>query len=117
MGYSYLGIPVGATIMTLQSVLFAVMPELAAAETRARPPLRPIRASEPALVSVFLAIAAVVVLGFGMPVSFAMGTLSAFFISSRSGEFSRALYDPAKALYRDGLVPAAGHPFFVLAAR
>jgi TRAP-type transport system small permease protein len=29
MGYSYLGIPVGATIMTLQSVLFAVMPELA----------------------------------------------------------------------------------------
>jgi TRAP-type transport system small permease protein len=29
MGYSYLAIPVGATIMTLQSVLFAVMPELA----------------------------------------------------------------------------------------
>jgi TRAP-type transport system small permease protein len=29
MGYSYLAIPVGAAIMTLQSILFAVMPELA----------------------------------------------------------------------------------------
>jgi TRAP-type C4-dicarboxylate transport system permease small subunit len=31
MGYAYLAIPVGATIMTLQSVLFALMPDLARA--------------------------------------------------------------------------------------
>jgi TRAP-type C4-dicarboxylate transport system permease small subunit len=31
MGYAYLAIPVGATIMTLQSVLFALMPDLAGA--------------------------------------------------------------------------------------
>jgi TRAP-type C4-dicarboxylate transport system permease small subunit len=31
MGYAYLAIPIGASIMTLQSILFALMPDLASA--------------------------------------------------------------------------------------
>jgi tripartite ATP-independent transporter DctM subunit len=64
-------------------------------------------------VSVFLAIAAVVVLGFGMPVSFAMGTLALLYLIA-SGEFSLVTIPQKLFTGMDSFLLLA-IPFFVLA--
>jgi C4-dicarboxylate transporter, DctM subunit len=64
-------------------------------------------------VSVFLAIAALVVLGFGMPVSFAMGTLALLYLIA-SGEFSLVTIPQKLFTGMDSFLLLA-IPFFVLA--